>query len=85
MSYAEPPLEILELMREKKAQEQEVKQQVYIGEWSSVYCTGLSSLLPQKAAEQVAEIDGRQKEVRDKAVQRQIELMKKKIKQRSEL
>ena len=42
-------------------------------------------LSPQKAAEQVAEIDGRQKEVRDKAVQRQIELMKKKIKQRSEL
>jgi hypothetical protein len=42
-------------------------------------------LLPQKATEQVAEVDGRQKEVKDKAVQRQIELMKKKIKQRSEL
>ncbi|CAI8043600.1 Glycosyltransferase 25 family member [Geodia barretti] len=64
-SDTEPPLEILEVIREKKAQEQEVKQ--------------------QKAAEQVAEIDGRQKEVRDKAVQRQIELMKKKMKQRSEL
>ena len=40
---------------------------------------------PQQASGQAAEADDRQREVKDKAIQRQIELMKKKMKQKSEL
>ena len=42
-------------------------------------------VVSQQAAQQAAKMDGRQKEVKDKAVQRQIELMKKKMKPKSEL
>ena len=75
-------MEVLQQIRERKDREQKELEQQVKNSPKNFSATIFFPQHTQLAAEESGEVEGRQKEVKDKAVQRQIEMMKEKFKQK---